>query len=345
LLDKGERRLGIVGMGGIGKTTLAKALYDSISGNFDYTCFVREVKKFMGDNKDPDYLKGYIKKNLLRKCYRVGNDFNWDTLTGKKVLLVLDDVKRKSHVQVMLESDGFSTDSCVIVTSRDSRFLIAESYKAYFVEPLDQENSRRLFCLNAFGKEDAKKGYDWRVEQFITTCGRLPLALQVVGKYLIDETEAVWDEVLRKLKLAEPVTGTPEDELWSLLKFCYNSLAHQEQEMFLDVATCFHNRDVKTVKGAWSVCGWASPESGLKNLEDKGFVTLDPRITFEEDGTAREGHVIRMHQVLRDLGRSIACPKNKNVATHTRLCYDMASSSEFSKVRPELQYHRQIRKH
>jgi probable WRKY transcription factor 52 len=147
-------------MGGIGKTTLAKALFDSISDAFEYTCFLRDVKKLMGNSGDPDYLRGAIKKSILRKGYRVGNNFNWEALRGKKVLIMLDDVKHESHIQVMLEADGFSESSCVIVTSRDSSFFIAERFKPYSVEPLDQENCRRLFFLMPSVKKTQKKKKD-----------------------------------------------------------------------------------------------------------------------------------------------------------------------------------------
>jgi hypothetical protein len=53
---QGVQRLGIVGVGGIGKTTLAKAAYDAILGHFDYTCLIMGVKE-----KSPKNLHDEIK--------------------------------------------------------------------------------------------------------------------------------------------------------------------------------------------------------------------------------------------------------------------------------------------
>ncbi|CAM6115941.1 unnamed protein product [Calypogeia fissa] len=136
----------------------------------------------------------------------------------------------------------------------------------------------------------------------------LPLALRVMGKYLNGENvEEVWEEVLAKLQKAQPPDGRREDELWSLLQLSYNSLKEEEQQMFLDIAVCFHDDDLDMVKRAWTECGWASPHLGLKNLVEKCLVTID------ESYSGRE--LIRMHEVLRALGRSIA--------GQTRVCFDI----------------------
>ncbi|CAM6114387.1 unnamed protein product [Calypogeia fissa] len=309
-------RLGIVGMGGIGKTTLAKALYNSISRKFEYSCFLPDVKEFMTKKENRTLLKEKTIAGLSRRGHQVEKPFSWGRLIGKKVLIVLDDVEFKSQVQVMMDSDGFAEDSRLVVTSRDRRFLIGEGFDYYTLAPLEPQDSRKLFCLDAFKTESIPNVYKNKVASLVQECGGLPLALTVVAKYLfaVNDKE-VWDDALESLTHAHPLNGSQEDELWSVLRVSYDSLAAQEKQMFLDVATCFHGERLDTIKHAWRVCGWApSPDSGLKNLLDKGLVTIGKN--------SKDGEVIQMHEVLRDLGRSIACPDPENVATHSRVCYN-----------------------
>ncbi|CAM6116433.1 unnamed protein product [Calypogeia fissa] len=309
---KGTQRLGIVGMGGIGKTTLAMALYNTILRKFEYSCFLTGVKEFVTKKGNQTLLREKITEGLCRRGRQVEKPFNWGKLNGKKVVIVLDDVEFRFQVQVMMKSDGLSKDSRLIVTSRDSGFLIGEGFDCYTVEPLGRRDSNKLFCLNAFNTENIPNDFKEGVTSFVQKCEGLPLALTVVAKYLFAENDRkVWDDVLENLRRAQSFNGSQEDELWSVLRVSYDCLAAQEKQMFLDVATCFHGEDLELVKQVWRVCGWApSPDSGLRNLLRKGLVTI------QEDF---QSQVIRMHEVLRALGQSIACPDPENVASHTRL--------------------------
>ncbi|CAM6083192.1 unnamed protein product [Calypogeia fissa] len=138
--------------------------------------------------------------------------FNWGKLNGKKAVIVLDDVEFRFQVQVMVESDGLSKDSRLIVTSRESGFLIGEGFYCYTVEPLGPRDSNKLFCLNAFNTENMPNDFKEGVTSFVQKCEGLPLALcSVVAKYLFVENDRkVWDDVLENLRSARPINGYQE---------------------------------------------------------------------------------------------------------------------------------------
>ena len=194
-----EQRVGIVGMGGIGKTTLAKALFDSISGRFEYACFVYTVKLSMTKDKQLRDLRGIIIANLFCKGRKVAESFDWTTLRKKKVLIILDDAEADFQVNVMTQTDGFADDSQLIVTSRNKRFLIPLDFKFHQVEGLSLDDSKELFCLHAFIKRVPPGSYKDQVEKFAKKCDGLPLALKVCGRYVNSQSRSTWDDAFAKL--------------------------------------------------------------------------------------------------------------------------------------------------
>jgi hypothetical protein len=124
---------------------------------------------------------------------------------------------------------------------------------------------------------------------------------------------------------AKPLNGSrDEDGLWSVLRVSYDSLAEIEQKMFLDAATVFHGayptisdhvyHHERSVHELWKGCGWPA-SSSWENLVDRCLVTV-----------GREGR-IDVHEVLRNMGRSIACPDSEDVITHTRI-WDIDTASQ-----------------
>ncbi|CAM6116081.1 unnamed protein product [Calypogeia fissa] len=326
-------QVGLVGLGGIGKTTLAKLVYDEMSDNFEYTCCVREFKGTVTEEASLEDLQAEILKDLYYKGRKVPIPIEWNRLKGKRALIVLDNVKYESHVLVLRES-GFSTDSCVLLTSRDQNIPRLKDFKVHVVDLLDDEAAKRLFCSHAFKTATTPEAYKNHVERFIKKCGGWPLVLEVVGKYLYKrKDEALWDGAYNKLSQAKPLAGRmDEDRFWPIFTTIYESLTTDERQMFLDVAICYHDEELQSVKRAWRVYISESVDAAWQNLVDMGLVTTRPVYFGRKIGKA-----IQMHEVLRDFGRSIACPKGTSVQGHSHVCHNIdANAWPFEQVHYEV---------
>ncbi|XP_042479499.1 disease resistance protein RPV1-like [Macadamia integrifolia] len=294
--------VGIHGLGGIGKTTIARAVYNEVFNHFEGCCsFIPNVRESAHQYKGLVHLQKQLVSNILKKENEVfdseedGIDVIEQRFRAKKVLIVLDDVDRDDQVKSLVgDLEWFGVGSKIIITSRDEQMsCVQEATKIYKPKVMDSGESLQLFSRHAFKKSQPPQDHLDLSKAIVKTTGGLPLALQVIGSSLFKKKKLVWEGMLTKLQ------KIPNDDVMKRLKISYDGLEDAEQQMFLDTACFFIGKEKDIACHIWEGCNFF-PKVGLDVLCAKSLVTIS------EYGT------LGMHDVLRDLGREIVRQENKD---------------------------------
>ena len=292
--SKSVQLLGMWGMGGIGKTTIVKAIYNKIGSNFDGRSFLANIRedgaKIAGQVGLQEQLLFDICKERTIKIPNIelGKNTLKDKLCHKRVLIVLDDVNTLDHLNTFCGSrEWFGSGSVIIITTRDLDLLSGRVDKIYKMTTMNESESIELFSWNAFKEANPTKDFIRVAENVVEYCGGLPLALEVLGSYLFDKAKSKWDLVLEKLK------RIPNDQVQKKLRISYDDLKDtDEQEIFLDIACFLIGMDRNDVILVLNDCGLYA-EIGISVLVERSLVSVDDK------------NMLGMHGLLRDMGRGI----------------------------------------
>lgn len=302
-LESGEvLLLGLWGMGGVGKTTLAKAVFNAIADQFEGCAFLQNVRE---ESTNPSIGLAKLQEKLLsevlrRKDVKVsstagGISLIEDRLSSKKVLLLLDDLSDSEQLDALAGGlHWFGRGSRILITTRDSSLLtVCNEYVVHKVEELPYEEALQLFSRHAFLESNQTSITKDLVDRCLHYAQGLPLALAVLGSLLRNRPEHHWKSTLKKL------ADSPAKDIDKVLRVSFDGLERNEREIFLDIACFFKGSGEDYIENVMDACGFEG-SIGIQILIERSLITIDG---YTLKGVKR----VQMHDLLQLTGKNIVC--------------------------------------
>ncbi|KAL8252441.1 hypothetical protein R6Q59_036134 [Mikania micrantha] len=310
----GVRMVGIWGVGGSGKTTLATSLYMKISQHFQNHCFVEDIREERSKHRlnklQEDMLSALFKNEAKIPSVVEGKNRIKDMSSRSKVLLILDDVDKLDQLEALAgKHNWFGSGSRIIITTRDEHLL--RTHKVDHVYPirlLTDDEAVQVFKIHAYNEEDPLEDYETLSLRVISYASGLPLALKVIGSFLYDKKKNEWISALDKLK------ETPDPTVMDILKLSFDGLEAYQKDLFLDIACFWRFYSPDDAMEIFEACGY-HPEIGIKVLRQKALITIGKK----EWG----GNKFDMHFLVQEMGHYIVRGEHpKNPRKHSRVWKD-----------------------
>ncbi|CAN0928171.1 Disease resistance protein RUN1 [Linum grandiflorum] len=293
--------VGLWGMGGVGKTTLAKACYERITSSD------KGIKHLFVPNINEKWEKHHDVQEIVHKLYSkllnennidyedLGITYRRERLSRLRVFIVLDNVESLQQLEQLALGDVFNLSkifavgSRIMVTTRNRKVLQNAMAKIYNVECLNDEESIRLFSLHAF-KRDCPQDNWTNKSRFATSyCMGNPLALKILGGALFGEDMHYWQSFLRGLR------QTGKVEIHNILRRSYNKLGEVEKRIFLDVACLLYGISRSRLIEYMGTM-YPSSYAKVKDLIDRSLLSC----VSEENGEK-----IEVHDLLKEMAWNI----------------------------------------
>ncbi|KAK8469992.1 hypothetical protein PHAVU_004G028900 [Phaseolus vulgaris] len=293
--DKGVHMIGIHGIGGIGKTTLALAIYNLVAHHFDGLCFLENVRE-NSDKHGLQHLQSILLAELVKEkrmnitSVQQGISMLQHRLQQKKVLLVVDDADKHEQLQAIVgRSDWFGSGSRIIITTRDEQLLASHKVKrTYVVKELNKNEALQLLTWKAFRTDEVDPSYEEVLNSVVAYACGLPLALEVIGSNLFGKSIEEWKSAIKQYK------RIPNNQILKVLKVSFDALEEEEKSVFLDIACCFKGYELEevqdTLHGHYGDC----MKYHIGVLVDKSLLKL-----------SLNGMEVTMHDLVEDMGKEI----------------------------------------
>ncbi|KAA8532654.1 hypothetical protein F0562_032687 [Nyssa sinensis] len=315
--DKKTQKIGIWGMGGVGKTTVMKLLNNTleITTMFDVVIWVT-VSKSWSIRK----LQDEIAERLSIKITKVSDSGAarklFQVLKGKKYLLLLDDVWEMVELNDIGIPNTSQDNGCkVILTTRVLDVCREMGTDVEIkVEELSKEEAWEMFHLEV-GEVVVFPAIKPLAEDIVKKCDGLPLALKVVGRVLRKREKVdFWSDFLRDLK--SPTTSfvdAVDEKVFKPLKVSYDHLKDTNKKCFLYCG--LYPEDYEIGKSEliryWIAEGFLSGKLTFAEARVKGDVILEALIDSSLLERCEEDEYVKVHDVIRDLILRLTSPNGE----------------------------------
>ncbi|KAG7963292.1 hypothetical protein I3843_09G111300 [Carya illinoinensis] len=296
------RMVGIHGIGGIGKTTIAKAVYNSFAHQFQSCSFLADVRETTNQSNlvqlQETLLFETLGMNTNLKVGSVDRGINIikERLCHKKVLLVLDDVNEVEQLDKLArDKNWFGPGSRIIITTRDQRVLDyhGQVERKYEVQELSDADALQLLSWNVFKKSYPEEGYEELTDHVVQYAKGLPLVLVVLAPLLCGGSKLVWESIIRKLQ------SSLNKKIYERLKISFDALEENEKAIFLDIACFFKGENKDDVTKVLEASNFHAVH-GIQVLIERSLVNVGYR------------NKLHMHDVIQLMGRNIVHQESPN---------------------------------
>uniref|UniRef100_A0A0D3B0S4 ADP-ribosyl cyclase/cyclic ADP-ribose hydrolase n=1 Tax=Brassica oleracea var. oleracea TaxID=109376 RepID=A0A0D3B0S4_BRAOL len=312
-IDSDEvRMIGIWGPPGIGKTTIARVVYNQLSNSFQLSVFMDDLKANYSRLCSDDYsLKLQLQQQFMSQITNqkdmvvshLGVASN--RLKDKKVLVVLDGVDRSLQLDAIAKGTcWFGPGSRIIITTQDQRLFRAHGVNhIYKVDFPTNDEALQIFCTYSFGQKSPKDGFEELARKVTRLSGELPLGLRVMGSYFRGMSKQEWTNSLPRL------TTSLNADIGSILKFSYDALDDEDKDLFLHIACFFNSEKIHKVED-YLANKFLEVRQRHNVLVEKSLISIN-----------RWGY-ITVHSLLGKLGREIVCKESIHEPGQRQFLYD-----------------------
>ncbi|KAL4029051.1 hypothetical protein IC575_012272 [Cucumis melo] len=338
LSDGNVHRIGVYGMGGVGKTMLVKDILRKIVES--KKPFDEVVTSTISQTPDFRSIQGQLADTL-------GLKFEQETIEGRapilrkrlkmerSILVVLDDVWENIDLETIGIPSVEDHTGCKILFTTRNKHLISNQMcanKIFEIKVLGEDESWNLFKTMAGETVEASDLKPIAI-QIVRECAGLPIAITTVAKALRNKPSDIWNDALNQLKSVDvgmANIGEMERKVYLPLKLSYDCLGYEEVKLLFLLCSMFPEDfpiDVEELHvyamGMGFLHGVDTVEKGrcrIKKLVDD-LISSSLLQQYSEYGC----NYVKMHDMVRDVALLIAS-KNEHVRT---LSYVKRSNEEW----------------